>query len=139
MKETKFISEVEYVRFKDKLRSGIIMIIVGLVIGFVLGIWSSGETGIAIMMGIMCAGMPYAWSVIPVTAIGWLSIIIKFFVAVFLGWIVTPIALIYNFIQMKRYEKALREHVLVEQGEKEEDIKRQNTNADRIVEAINNK
>lgn len=139
MKETKFISEVEYVRFKDKLRSGIIMIIVGLVIGVVLGIWLGGGIGVAVMMGIMCAGMPYAWSVIPVIAIGWLSIIIKFVVAVFLGWIVTPIALVYNFIQMKRYEKAVQEHVLVEQGEKEEDVKRENANTDRIVEAINNK
>jgi hypothetical protein len=56
--------------------------------------------------------MPYAWSVIPVIALGWISIIIKLCVAIFLGWIITPIALVYNLVQMKRYEKAIAEHVI---------------------------
>jgi hypothetical protein len=112
MNQTKFISEVEYLKFKDGLRSIIIKIIIGFVIGMVLG-FATNMGASSIIFGILLAGMPYAWSVIPVFAFGWISILIKLCAAVFLGWIITPIAFIYNLIQMKRYEKAVAEHLIV--------------------------
>ena len=117
MSETKFISEAEYLKFKDGLRSIIIKIVVGFVIGLVLGLATEMGAG-SIMIGILFAGMPYAWSVIPVSALGWIAILIKVCVAVFLGWIITPIAFIYNLVQMKHYEKAVAEHVITEANEK---------------------
>lgn len=117
MSETKFISEVEYLKFKDGLRNIIIKIIIGFVMGVVLGVATGMGAG-SIFIGILLAGMPYAWSVIPVFAFGWISILIKLCVAAFLGWIITPIAFIYNLVQMKRYEKAVAENVITEANEK---------------------
>lgn len=139
MSETKFISEAEYLRFKDKLRSIIIKIIIGFVMGLVLGLSTDMGVSGSIFIGIMLAGVPYAWSVIPVIAFGWITILIKLGVAVFLGWIVTPIAFVYNLYQMKRYEKAVAEHVIIEQNVKAEDVQRENDTTDRIVSAIQNK
>lgn len=138
MSETKFISEAEYLKFKDGLRNIIIKICIGFAIGFILGL-ANGFGASSVILGIFLAGMPYAWSVIPVSALGWIAILIKLFVAIFLGWIITPIAFIYNLVQMKRYEKAVVEHVIVEKNVKAEDIQRENTNTDKIVNAIQNK
>lgn len=117
MKETKLISEMEYLRFKESLRHVIIMIIVGAVIGFIFGMWvNDWKASLSCFSySVLFAGMPYAWECIPVTAVGIIAIFIKIFVAVFLGWAITPIALLYNFIQMKRYEKAVGLHVAAEQ------------------------
>lgn len=112
MSETKLISEAEYLKFKKGLNSIIIKIIVGFIIGLVLGLVTEMGVG-SIMIGILLAGMPYAWSVIPVSALGWVAILIKLGVAILLGWIITPIAFAYNYIQMKRYEKAVVEHNIV--------------------------
>jgi hypothetical protein len=84
-------------RFKDKLRSIIIKIIIGFIMGLVLGLSTNMGVSVSIFIGIMFAGVPYAWSVIPVIAFGLITILIKLGVAIFLGWIVTPIALAYNF------------------------------------------
>jgi ABC-type dipeptide/oligopeptide/nickel transport system permease component len=117
MGETKFVSEAEYLKFKNGLRNIIIKIIIGFVLGMVLGL-ATGMGASSIFIGILLAGMPYAWSVIPVFAFGWISILIKLCIAAVLGWIITPIAFIYNLVQMKRYEKAVAEHVIVEANEK---------------------
>lgn len=116
---TKLISELEYLQFKGSFRKILIQTLIGFIIGMILGGYSdSGWFGI-IFFGILLAGMPYAWSVIPVFAFGVVSIIIKIIVAICLGWVITPIAFIYNFIQMKRYEKSVLQHVMVENMEKE--------------------
>lgn len=136
---TKFTSEAEYLQFKDKLRSIIIKIIIGFVIGFIFGLWmESGILG-GVIFGILFAGMPYAWSVIPVLAIGWAALAGKFIVALFLGWIITPISLIYNLIQMNHYKKSVMQNVLMEEEIRAEDIRRENANVDKIVDAINAK
>lgn len=133
---TKFISEAEYLCFKEKLRNIIIMIIIGFIIGFALGIAIGAGAFGGILFGILLAGMPYAWSVIPVWAIGWLAIVIKLIVAICLGWAITPISLIYNLVQMKRYEKAVKNNIIIEQELREEDIMREEARTDKIVNAI---
>lgn len=114
--ETKLISEIEYLKFKNGLRSIIISIIAGFVIGAVIGWFAMDGNAVGIIvLGMMFAGMPYGWKSIPVFAFGWITIIIKFIAAVCLGWIITPVSLVYHFIQMKRYEKAVQAHL--ERGE----------------------
>lgn len=76
---------------------------------------------------------------IPVLALGWAALLGKLIVAIFLGWIITPIALIYNLIQMKHYEKSVKQNVLMEEEMRAEDIRRENANVDKIVDAINAK
>ncbi len=110
MKESKFVSEVEYLTFKNGLRNILISMAIGFVIGFVIiNIISPGISSGAIAVGIACAGMPYAWNAIPIGFYGWVGLLIKVAISLFLGWIITPIALIYNLIQMKRYEAHVRE------------------------------
>ena len=105
------MNEMEYLGFKEKLRGILGKIVIGLIIGVVIGIIMNsschGDLGVLfiIFMAIMCAGIPYAWSVLPIRLVGFIGIIVMFFICMFLGWIITPIALIYNIIQMKRYEK----------------------------------
>ncbi|WP_455720481.1 hypothetical protein [Agathobacter sp.] len=105
------MNEMEYLGFKEKLRGILVKIVIGLVVGVAVAIGldmaTVGSMYIShmILMAIMCAGIPYAWSVLPIRLGGFIGIIVMFFICMFLGWIITPIALIYNVIQMKRYEK----------------------------------
>lgn len=107
------MNEMEYLGFKEKLRGILGKIVIGLIIGAVFGVIlnnsAGGEMGTGVLfivvMAIMCAGIPYAWSVLPIRLGGFIGIIVMFFICMFLGWVITPIALIYNIIQMKRYEK----------------------------------
>jgi hypothetical protein len=111
MKETKFISEVEYLRFKDKFRTIIIEIIVGMVIGLLFNRYLLGMDSIGgyIFSAIMFAGVPYAWQFMPVFFGGVVGILINLIIVLLLGWIITPIAFVYNFIQMKRYENHVKD------------------------------
>ncbi len=58
----------------------------------------------------VCAGVPYAWKLIPFLPLGIAALVIKFVIAVILGWFITPIALIYNFIQLQEYTKQVEAH-----------------------------
>lgn len=141
MKETKWISEFEYVTFKQSLRSVLIKTICGLCFGLIIGIYgifTEEDFGVleAVMSILMFTGMPYAWTVLPFASYGCMGLFIRFIVSLLLGWIITPIVLTYNFIQMKRYEKNVQIFVQKEEREREEDIQRENSNTDRIVEAI---
>lgn len=107
---SKYMTEMEYVRFKESLRGVIIKIIIGAIIGYFVGgamMANGSDPDVAdrIEGVLMFAGFPYAWTKIPVFAFGMISLIIKFVVAIALGWIITPIALIYDLIQVKAYEK----------------------------------
>lgn len=113
--QTKLISELQYLEFKGKFRKILICTIIGFILGFIWGKYMGCDWYLNIFFGVFLAGMPYAWTVIPVIAFGIISIIIKLFVSIFLGWIITPIAFIYNFIQMKRYKKYLLQHVKMEE------------------------
>lgn len=107
------MNEMEYLSFKERLRGIIGKIIVGLIIGGAIGACMNASShgkigiGIVICMAILCAGFPYAWSRLPIRLDGLVGIFITFCVAVAFGWVITPIAFLYNFIQMKRYEKKL--------------------------------
>lgn len=116
---TKLISELEYLEFKRNFRKVFVYTIIGFFVGLIFGKYNDAGWSGSIAIGIVLAGMPYAWSVIPVFAFGIISIIIKLIVAVCLGWIITPIAFIYNFIQMKRYEKSVLQHIKLEEMQQE--------------------
>jgi hypothetical protein len=110
MKETKFISEMEYLNFKNKLRNIIIEIIIGMVIGLLVNKYIMGVDEISsyVFWAIMCAGIPYAWQCMPVFLGGIIGLMLNFVIAMILGWAITPIAFVYNLIQMKRYEKHVK-------------------------------
>lgn len=107
MSETKFVSEMEYLKFKNDFRNCLIMVVAGFVLGAVLGMMMDTNP---IIFGIVCAGVPYAWKFIPFLPLGIVALIIKFIIAVILGWIITPIAFVYNFIQLQKYTKQMEEH-----------------------------
>ena len=134
--KTKYISEAEYLKFKDGFRDIVIEIIVGFIIGAVLAKLTKGDWQVMLLVGILFAGMPYAWSVIPIYFFGIIGILVKVIISCILGWFITPVALIYNFIQMKRYEKSVMYHVNKEENEKAEDVERENNNFDRVIDAI---
>lgn len=116
---TKLISELEYWEFKGNFRKLLIQTLIGFIIGMIFGGYIDSSWFGIIFFGVMLAGMPYAWSVIPIFAFGFISIIIKLIIAICLGWVITPVAFIYNFIQMKRYEKYVLQHVMMEKENKE--------------------
>ena len=97
---TQIINEEEYLVFKKSVRGIVIKTIIGAVIGFFVGV----SNGAPLTFTFLFAGFPYAWSVLPFSAWGIVGIIIKFIVAWIAGWIVTPVAFIYNYSQMKKYE-----------------------------------
>jgi hypothetical protein len=85
------------------------------------------------------AGVPYAWKLIPFWSMNVTGIMLKVVIALVGGWIITPISFIYNLIQYIRYGKKMQNHMSAEQQVKDNDVKRENDNADRIVNAVNNK
>lgn len=98
---TQITNEEEYLAFKQSVRGIVIKTIIGAVVGFFIGI-SIGDG--LLTYTLLFAGLPYAWSVLPFSAWGIVGIIIKFTVAMIGGWIITPVAFIYNYSQMKKYE-----------------------------------
>lgn len=111
---SKLISEVEYLEFKGKFRRVLIYTLIGFSVGLGIGTYFEAGWFASLVFGVLLAGMPYAWSVIPFGVAGIIAIIIKLLMAIFLGWIITPIAFIYHFIQMKRYERFLIQHTRME-------------------------
>ena len=109
------LTEVSYLVAKEELKSTFISMIIGFIIGAVLA-WvvtmgsseSSGRIMMMVFIGLVLSGTPYVWKHFPYIALGWLSLLIKLVVSVCLGWIITPITLIYHWIEVKVYEGKIR-------------------------------
>lgn len=110
------VTEAEYYDVKKSLENKLIKLAIGFAIGVAFGIYicidtASGFNIVGILVIVICgfyfAGMPYAWSVIPVNAYGIMAILIKLFASIFLGWIITPISLIYTIIKLNSIKKQL--------------------------------
>lgn len=105
-----------YLVTREELKSVFISMIIGFVIGVgVAVLMFSGDektdltTRIEIMViiGLLVSGTPYVWRHFPYIALGWLALLLKVVVSVFVGWFVTPLVLFLKFIQMKLYEGSL--------------------------------
>ncbi len=109
------LTEVSYLVAKEELKSTLISMIIGFIIGAVLA-WmttmDSDNTKYRIMMtvlvGLVLSGTPYVWRHFPYIALGWMSLLIKLVASVCLGWVITPVTLIYRWIEVKVYERKLR-------------------------------
>ena len=143
MNESSIVTDAQYYEFKSKLRGIIISIVIGFIIGGIIGLIIAGDDGYQatffILFGIVFAGVPYAWKLIPFWSMNVTGIMLKVIIALVGGWIITPISFIYNLIQYIRYGKRMQNHMTAEQQVKDNDVKRENDNADRIVNAVNNK
>ncbi|MDE6712146.1 MAG: hypothetical protein K2K20_00195 [Lachnospiraceae bacterium] len=109
------LTEVSYLVAKEELKSTLISMIIGFIIGAVLA-WmttmDSDNTKYRIMMtvlvGLVLSGTPYVWRHFPYIALGWMSLLIKLIASVCLGWVITPVTLIYRLIEVKVYEGKLK-------------------------------
>lgn len=109
------LTEVSYLIAKEELKSTLISMIIGFIIGAVLA-WvttmDSDNTKYRIMMtvlvGLVLSGTPYVWRHFPYIALGWMSLLIKLVASVCLGWVITPVTLIYRLIEVKVYEGRLK-------------------------------
>lgn len=109
------LTEVSYLVAKEELKSTLISMIIGFIIGAVLA-WmttmDSDNTKYRIMMtvlvGLVLSGTPYVWRHFPYIALGWMSLLIKLIASVCLGWVITPVTLVYRLIEVKVYEGKLK-------------------------------
>lgn len=138
MKETKWISEAEYLTFKQGLRGVLIKTLIGFSLGIVFFFIATDSTLPEKLMSVlMLTCLPYAWSVIPIYG-GIITLFFKLVISLAFGWLITPLSFIYNFVQMKSYEKNIQFYIQKETSEKEQDIEREQQNVDRIIDAIEN-
>lgn len=118
------LTEVSYLVAKEELKSTLISMIIGFIIGAVLA-WmttmDSDNTKYRIMMtvlvGLVLSGTPYVWRHFPYIALGWMSLLIKLIASVCLGWVITPVTLIYRLIEVKVYEGRLKRQQRMEDEE----------------------
>ena len=118
------LTEVSYLVAKEELKSTLISMIIGFIIGAVLA-WmttmDSDNTKYRIMMtvlvGLVLSGTPYVWRHFPYIALGWMSLLIKLIASVCLGWVITPVTLIYRLIEVKVYEGKLKRQQRMEDEE----------------------
>lgn len=110
------MTEDSYLTARAEMKSVFISMIIGFVIGVAIAvIMFSGDektdltTRIEIMViiGLLVSGTPYVWRHFPYIALGWLALLLKVIVSVFIGWFVTPLVLFFHFVQMKLYEGRL--------------------------------
>ena len=102
-------AEAKKVLIKDLITAGISVVVAAIIIGVMVGSTGGGVLSaifVGIVCGFYCAGLPFGWKWISkvVTAIGWLAILIKIFVAIALGLIAFPVTII---IDIVRYCKAV--------------------------------
>lgn len=109
------LTEVSYLTAKEELKSTLISMIIGFIIGAVIA-WMTTMSGmdtrprimITILLGLVMSGTPYVWRHFPYIALGWVSLLIKLVVSVCLGWVITPVTLIYHWVEVKVYEGKMR-------------------------------
>lgn len=102
MFSTEFTDQVEYLEFKEKLRTTLIYVAIAFGIGFVLAF--KDGIGAAFFIGFVFAGFPVPWRLMPYH-ITWFGFLLKVTLCILFGLIITPIILGYYIYQMKRYEK----------------------------------
>ncbi len=115
--------ELKYLEAKLKLHNMKVPAIIAAIPGVMLGFNMTSSMGmgtdqvgmVAYMVATLlfvvigayiCACIPYAWSILPFQAWGLYGLGIKLMIAVCLGFIVTPIALVLNLSKCRRYEQA---------------------------------
>lgn len=106
MVSTEFMDQVEYLEFKDKLRTTLIYVAIAFGIGFVLAF--KDGIGAAFFIGFVFAGFPVPWRLLPYNVTGF-GFLLKITLCILFGLIATPIVLGYYVYQMKTYEKRLKQ------------------------------
>lgn len=109
------LTEVSYLTAKEELKSTLISMIIGFIIGAVIA-WMITMSGmdtrprimVIILLGLVTSGTPYVWRHFPYIALGWVSLLIKLVASVCLGWVITPVTLIYHWIEVLVYEGKMR-------------------------------
>lgn len=109
------LTEVSYLVAKEELKSTFISMIIGFIIGAVLAWLTTMDSDnmkyrimMTVLLGLVLSGTPYVWRHFPYIALGWMSLLIKIIASVCLGWVITPITLIYHWIEVKVYEGKLK-------------------------------
>ena len=102
-------------KLKDLLTKGLIGAVIGIILGIAIATTDSPfEFWPIVLMAVLCIGLPYAWDIFGrvfyAILIGSLPVILTGFViravaSLLLGWVIFPIALIWNFIMAKREER----------------------------------
>lgn len=107
-------SETERLFYKEKSQKLLIKGIVGFAIGFIFALCTSPEFGFFgfCAIGIFMAGLPYGWElsgriigdwlVVGHIAIMLIAFMLRFVIAMLVGWITYPIALIYNLMKAQK-------------------------------------
>ncbi len=94
---------------KRKFIKDLITLLIGFIIGGFFGICTMSGTNDAgdkifefILMGVVLSGIPLGWKFAShiITAVSFIGIILKFFISLLLGWIVTPITIIKDIISL---------------------------------------
>lgn len=97
-------SEAKSILIKDLTIAGVAVVVIGLIIGILAGKDMGISSGILIGIfgGIYFAGLPFGWRWISklVTALGWLSLLIKIGFAIALGFIAFPVTIIIDIIRL---------------------------------------
>lgn len=70
-----------------------------------------------VLLGLVLSGTSYVWRHFPYIARGWMSLLIKIIASVRLGWVITPVTLIYRWIEVKVYEGKLKRQQRMEYEE----------------------
>lgn len=100
--------------YRDLLKRHIMKGLVGFIAGFLFAICRSPDFGVAgaALIGLFLAGVPYGWQLSGKVVGGHLVIghvlvmlfafVIRVILAVFVGWVAYPIALVYYLIKIKQ-------------------------------------
>ena len=100
--------------YKERLRKLIIKGIIGFAIGFIFALSTSPEFGFFgfCAIGLFMAGLPYGWELSGRIIGGWfvighiaimlIAFMLRFVMAMLVGWIAYPIALVYYIIKSRQ-------------------------------------
>ena len=99
---------------KEELRKLILKGIIGFIIGFIFAFTTSPDFGLggACIIGFFLAGLPYGWQLSGRVVGGWMIIghigimliafAIRLMIAIMVGWIAYPIALVYYIVKSRQ-------------------------------------
>lgn len=106
--------------YKEKLKGLLIQGGIGIAVGFVLALSTISNAGpLAIIIGILFAGVPYGWQ-LSGKMLGFISLsslyvtvcifMVRIVVSLLIGWIIYPIVLIYTIVRMVMEKNAVPEN-----------------------------